>query len=233
LPENVSLKYLTGFLFLSALLASSCRRSVELPETIEAHYLKYQVNYLEERAGVIPTRILPEQMDAYYTRYYILTRIEGFFNQFSLIQIADLRHRKVTTLLNFFGNKVYYSGKNGELPAGIVEPERLTCRYTGDTTTIAGLNSERIEVDTGDEKFDIYCTRDFNTRRPNITTPYHSIDHVLSDFRIQLSLLKMHLSCLEYRIKTVESEIFTIPEDYRPVSRQTMEKIINSLFTKE
>ena len=230
---TMSLKYLIGFLFFSAILLNGCRRSAKLPETIRAHYLKYQVHYLDEHAGAIPTRILPQHMDAYYTRYHILTRIEGFINQFSMVQIADLKRRRVTTLLNFFGTKVYYTGENGELPAGIVEPVELTFKYTGDTTTIAGLKSERIEVDTGTEKYDIYFTRDFNARRPNMTTPYHSIDHALSDFRIELSLLKMHLTCMEYETKTVRSEIFKIPEDYKAVSRQAMEEIINSLFTKE
>jgi len=188
---------------------------------------------MEEKAGDIPTRILPDHMDTYYTRYFILVRIEGFFNQFSLTQIADLRHKKVTTLLNFFGNKVYYSGKNGELPAGVAMPDQLDCRFTGETSVIGGLNSERVEVNTGEEQFSIYCTRDFSVRRPNITTPYQSIDHPLSDFRIELSVLKMHLTCAEFETRTIKSEIFTIPEDYRSVSRNAMEEIINSLFTKE
>lgn len=230
---SMTFKYLIGYFVLSVLIFSSCRRADGLPETLEAHYLKYRVHYLEEQAGAVPTSILPDHMDTYFTRRFILTRIEGFLNQFSLVQIADLRQRKVTTLLNFFGNKVYYSGEDGELPAGIIEPETLSWKFTGDTTTIAGLKSERIEVDTGEEKFDIYCTRDFSTRKPNIITPYHTIDHALSDFKIQLSLLKMHLTCLEYTRKTIGSEIFTIPEEYSPVSRQVMEEIINSLFTKE
>jgi len=233
LPSTVSRKYLFICLVLTALLFNGCRRNIELPETIEAHYLKYQVEYLEEKAGDIPTRILPAHMDTYYTRYYILTRIEGFFNQFSLTQIADLRRKKVTTLLNFFGNKVYYAGENGELPAGISMPDQLNCRFTGETSVIGGLNSERVEVNTGEERFSIYCTRDFSVRRPNITTPYQTIDHPLSDFRIELSVLKMHLTCEEFETRIIKSEIFTIPEDYRSVSRESMDEIINSLFTKE
>ena len=184
-------------------------------------------------AGDIPTRILPSKMDSYYTEYYVLTRIEGFFNQFSLVQIANLKHKEVTTLLNFFGNKVYYQGEKGELPAGIEKPKQLNFRLTGETSVIGGLNSEKIEVDTGEEQFNIYFTKDFSVRRPNIITPYHSIDFPLSDFQIQLSLLKMHLSCAEFETKIIKSEIFEIPEDYRSVSRQVMEEIINSLFTKE
>jgi len=229
----VSVKRLSFFFPVLLLLVISCRRSVELPETVNAHYIKYHIDYLEDMAGDIPTRILPGHMDVFYTKFYVLSRIEGFFNQFSLIQIADLRHRRVTTLLNFFGNKVYYVGRIGELPAAIIAPDQMICNFTGETKMIGGLNSERIIVDTGEEKYSIYCTRDFSVRRPNITTPYHSIDYPLSEFRIQLSLLKMQLTCAEFESKIVESEIFTIPEDYRLISKIAMEQIINSLFTKE
>ena len=79
----------------------------------------------------------------------------------------------------------------------------------------------------------MYFTRDFSVRRPNLSTPYGIIDYPLSDFRIQLSYLKMHLTCAEYEPRIIESEIFTVPDDYRHVSRPVMEEIINSLFTKE
>jgi hypothetical protein len=211
----------------------SCGRTPELPEQVVAHHIKYRIEYLDARAGDIPTRILPAQMDAYYTDYYVLSRIEGFLEQFTLIQIADLKHEKVTTLLRFFDSKVYYEGKNGELPVAIIEPEEMNCKMTGEYSIIGGLHSERVEVDTGDEQFSIYLTKDFSVKRPNIATPYRSIDYPLSEFRVQLSLLKMHLSCTEFETKTIDSDIFKVPPEYRQVSRKVMEDIINSLFTKD
>jgi hypothetical protein len=226
-------KTLLIYPFILAFLLFGCRRNIKLPETVDAHYMKYKIDYLEDKAGDIPTRILPGSMDAYYTKYFVLTKIEGFFNQFSLVQIADLKRRQVTTLLNFFGNKVYYAGESGELPASIVEPDHLKLSFTGEKLVIGGLQSERVDVDTGNEKFSIYFTRDFSVRRPNINTPYQSVDYPLTDFRIQLSLLKMHLTCSGMEYKSIDSEIFMVPENYKPVNRATMEAIINSLFTKE
>ena len=195
--------------------------------------MKYKITYLDKMAGDIPTRFLPAQMDSYYTKHYVLTRIEGLFNQFSLIQIADLKRKRVTTLLNFFGNRVYYKGDQGELPAGVKELGQIEYRFTGETSVIGGLKSERIEIGTGKDKFDIYVTKDFSVRQPNIVTPYQTIDATLTDFPIQLSMLKMHLSCIGFESKTVESELFKVPDNYRSVSRLEMEEIINSLFTKD
>jgi hypothetical protein len=188
---------------------------------------------MEKMAGDIPTRYLPAQMDSYYTKHYVLTKIEGLFNQFSLVHIADLKRKRVTTLLNFFGNRVFYTGTQGELPAGIKELDQVEYRYTGEKSVIGGLNSERIEIDTGNELVNIYSTQDFSVRQPNIVTPYHRIDNPLTDFPIQLSKLKMRLSCVSFESKTIESEMFKIPKNYRSVSRLEMEEIINSLFTKE
>jgi len=216
-----------------AFLLTGCERFTVLPKSLEASYVKYRIEYLDKMAGDIPTRYLPAQMDSYYTKHYVLTKIEGLFNQFSLVQIADLKRKRVTTLLNFFGNRVFYKGNHGELPAGIKELDHVEYRFTGEKTVIGGLNSERIEIDTGKELFNVYTTRDFSVRQPNIVTPYHSIDFPLTDFPIQLSMLKMRLSCIGFELKTIESEIFKVPDTYRSVSRLEMEEIINSLFTKE
>jgi hypothetical protein len=200
---------------------------------MEAHHIKYKIDYVESMAGDIPTRILPTHMQAWYTDYFALTKIEGFFNQFLLIQIADLKNKRVTTLLNVFGNKVYYRSGQGELPASLVMPEQLSFSNTGESSVIGGLNSWRVEVDSGEEKFDIYYTDDFSVRRPNLSTPYGEIEKPLTEFPIQLSYLKMHLRCMYYDFRSVESKIFSVPEEYRSVSRPVMEEIINSLFTKE
>jgi hypothetical protein len=172
-------------------------------------------------------------MDAYYTKRHVYTRISGFFNQFTLVQIADLKRNKVTTLLDFFGTHVYYVGEPGELPAGVRKPDHMEIRTKDDTTTIGGLLSERIEVETEEGIFDIYCTREIKIRHPNISTPYQTVKHPLTIFRIQLSQLKMQLICNQSEIKTVDYEMFTVPEKYKAVNRASMEQIINNLFTKD
>ena len=229
----MSRKLIIPLLILVSLLASDCRSFTRLPETLEAHYMKYQISYLESMAGDVPTRILPGTMHSWYTDYFVVTKIQGFFSQFSLIHIADLRNKRVSTLLEIFGSKVYYRGEKGELPAGIIAPSELHIHNTGEQSVIGGLNSEQLKIETGGETYNMYYTRDFSVRKPNLSTPYGSIDFPLSDFRIQMSYLKMHLTCTEYETRTIESDISRIPDDYQHVSRPVMEEIINSLFTKE
>jgi len=226
-------RYLIFYLILLASILTGCHRGANLPASVDAHHLKYDIEYMEEKAGDIPTKFLPGTMDAYYTRHHVYTKIEGFFSQFTLVQIADLKRKRVTTLLDFFGTHVCYTGQAGELPAGIEEPEQLDIRFTGDTMTIGGFLSERITVETAETQFDIYSTREIRVRNPNISTPYQMVHYPLTDFRIQLSKLKMSLTCSNSRYEPIDSNIFTIPSNYKPVNRATMEEIINNLFTKD
>ncbi len=210
-----------------------CRPADRKKGETEADFIEYRVVYLENMAGDVPTKMLPNIMEAYYSNRFIKTSITGFFGQFALVQIADLRQNSVTTLINFFGNKVRYTGKKGEIPVGIKELKNPEVLLTNDTSMVCNMLSKRAVVKTDYSQFDVYFIEDINIRSPNITTPYYFIDHVLSDFRVQLSVLKMQLIMQHHEKNTVDYAIFDIPEDYKQVSRESMEAIINSLFTKE
>ena len=199
----------------------------------EAYYLQYEIKYLEEMAGDVPTKMLPRKMEAFYSKHYVYTRIDGFFNQFTLVQIADLKRKRVITLLDFFGTHVSYSGNTGELAAGIRNPDILELRFTKDTATIGGFLSEKIEVETRDERYDIYSTPEIRVRHANISTPYQTVSHPLTAFRIQLSQLKMELTCKKSEFKPIDPEMFNIPDGYKAINRAAMEEIINNLFTKD
>jgi len=96
------IKYLfLGLLILPFLIA--CSRDGHKTGRVKAEYIKYRVHYLDHMAGDIPTSLLPDVMEAYYTKKHIRTSIHGYFGQFSLVQIADLRQNNVTTMLLLTG----------------------------------------------------------------------------------------------------------------------------------
>ena len=215
------------------LTIAGCKRFREMPAEMEGNYILYRVEYLEEKAGDIPTDLLPKKMEAYYTKNHVATHIDGFLGQFSLVQIANLRKRTVTTMLSFFGNKIYHTGQRGELPVGIHPLEDAEIMHSSDTLHLSGVPAFKATVHTSGRSYDIYYTREIDIRDPNITTPYPSIEYVLCDFQVQLSQLKMRLIMEDHQEKTIDTSVFNIPEEYREVSHATMEQIINNLFTKE
>jgi len=188
---------------------------------------------MENMAGDIPTSILPDQMNAYFAKNHVLTEISGMFGQFSLVQIANLKNNTVISMLNFLGNKIYYIGDKGEIPVGIHPLDNPKIDFTDDTITIAGLKSHKVNIQLADQNYDIFYTNEIEIKNPNITTPYSFIDNVLSDFRVQLSYLKMRIILEEYKKEVVSPSLFEIPDDYEQVSSETMNTIINNLFTKD
>lgn len=214
-----------SLLLVIVLVFTACKRKSTESETVDVDHISYKVMYLEKMAGDIPTNVLPGVMDAYYSDRYVMTKIDGFFGQFSLVQVADMKKHTVTSMLNFFGNKIYYIGEKGEIPVSIYPLEDPEIEFTEDTLTISGLTSHRVIIHLPDHAYDIYYTKDFNIESPNITTPYSFIDHVLSDFRVQLSYLKMRLIIDEHTEESLDPLVFEIPQEYESVSRDTMEEI--------
>jgi hypothetical protein len=98
-------------------------------------------------------------------------------------------------------------------------------------TIIAGFEAnELILKRPGKKDFSIYSTDEIDIESPNITTPYKEQDEVLLKFYTLLSKMEMVLTAEKYSEEEISTDIFFIPEGYKKVSRETMEKAINELF---
>jgi len=220
-------RYLIVFL---VIVASGCSKKKKTGQ-LEADIIEYKVEYLHEKAGSVPTRILPDQMTVIFSYPYALNNIEGFFGQFSLSYLANLRKRKVTTVLKLFDKKYYYEGEQGEIPCGIDPMEGMTLTPGNDAKTIAGYRChEYILARPGKESIALYSTSELHIKSPNITTPYRNHNDVLLQFYTRLSVMDMLLVADSCRTGTVKEDIFMVPDGYHEISRVKMEKILDELF---
>lgn len=213
-------------------LLPSCNRS-NLPSegTVNAKVIEYKINYLEDKAGSIPTSILPGRMTLIFADNFALNRIDGFLGQFSLSYVADLKKKSVTTYLRLFDKKYYYIGQPGELPCGIEPLDNIQITPTGQKKEIAGYIANEIIVRTDDNKEIILYTASLDhIKNPNITTPYSEIKEVLLEFFTRLSVLDMRISASRLYNKEVDWLLFNIPEDYVQISKAEMEKAMHELF---
>lgn len=197
----------------------------------KATVIEYKVNYLTEKAGKIPTKMLPSKMTVVFAGHYAMNRIEGFFGQFSLIYIGNLKTESVTTLLKLFDKKYVYYGVKGELPCGFIDPGPLEIRKTGNSREISGFFCNELEIKaSGQPDILVYSTDRIKIKNPNVTTPYKEINEVLLQFNTQLSLLEMNLTASSVQEMTVSWDIFRVTEDYKEREREFMENTINELF---
>ncbi|MCK4921042.1 MAG: hypothetical protein KAS71_08350 [Bacteroidales bacterium] len=223
------LKYLTLIFIASILLYSCSTRKGD--ETVEIKIIQYDVTYINENAGSIPTRILPNKMQLVFGDDYAMNSIEGFLGQFSLTYIANLKKKKVTTLLKLFDKKYYYLGPNGEFPCGIDPMKAMVLKPTGKSANILGFKAKEYDLgQIGINGLKIYTTNDIDVKSPNNNTPYSSIDEVLLQFYTKLSVLEMYLVAESFEEDSASINIFSIPDDYEPVTRIKMENTLAELF---
>jgi hypothetical protein len=226
------LRLLFSGLSLLLLTAGACTRN-KVPATgkVNATVIEYKVDYLDSKAGSIPTNILPSKTTLIFADRFALNRIDGFLGQFSLSYIANLKTGSVTTLMKLFDKKYAYKGKPGELPCGINELSELVIKETGRTKEISGHTAKELLVSSREKNsFHIYSLDMNHISNPNITTPYSKVKGVLLEFYTSLSVMEMELSASRIYNREVDWELFNIPDDFKLIQKHEMERAINELF---
>jgi hypothetical protein len=218
-------------LLIPAIIITGCKNSTIPEGNVSATVIEYKVNYLSEKAGAIPTKMLPGKMTVIFADHFALNKIEGFFGQFSLVYIGNLKNESVITMLKLFDKKYVCYGKKGEMPCGFKSIENISIEETGNKRDILGLPCKELMIKSGDNPaFYALTTEKIDVKNPNITTPYKEIKDVLLEFNTHLSLLDMKLSATSVQEKTISWDIFRVSEDYKERPREFMENTISELF---
>jgi hypothetical protein len=205
--------------------------NIPVDGNIKARIIQYKVNYLDDKAGNIPTSVLPGRMTVIFADHYALTRIDGFLGQFSLNYIANLRNHTVITMFKIFDKKLVHFGKAGDLPICLKPIESIEIKEKENNISFAGFQCKKLIVSSANQNdFYVICTDQIDVKNPNATTPYKDIDEVLLMFNTRLSLLSMQLIAEKYEEKEVPWNMFHVPDDYRKVSRADLEMVIQTLF---
>ena len=227
------LKYLIKVIFVIILAGIFGCNSNKIPTkgNVKAHVIDYKVQYLNTKAGSIPTSILPGIMTVIFADHFALNRIDGFLGQFSLRFIANLKTRKVTSMVKIFDKKFVYYGIAGELPVCMIPFDSLNINEESGTVDFAGFKCKKLLVSSSNyNDFNIFFTDQIDVKNPNNTTPFKNINGVLLMFNTRLSLLEMQMKAIKYEDREVPWEIFNVPDDYVKISRLDMEQLINELF---
>jgi hypothetical protein len=210
---------------------ASCKNNTIPKGEVSAKVIEYKVTYLTEKAGNIPTKMLPGKMTVIFAGHYALNKIEGFFGQFSLVYIGNLKNESVITMLKLFDKKYVYFGKEGELPIGFSQLENLVIKETGNTKEILGYKCKELAI-SSDKMPDFYIlsTDQVKIKNPNITTPYKEITELLLEFNTELSFLGMKLTANSVQDKIIPWDAFRVPADYKEKPREFIDKTIQELF---
>ena len=157
--------------------------------------------------------------------------VEGWLGIFKSSFIKNRNDSQAVTLLKMLNKKYCYRGQGKDGYIGFEAYDSIRIISDNITKNILGfeckhakaiLNSKNIE-------FDIYYTDKIKIKDPNKFTPYHNIQGVLMDFQIEMNGLPMHLTATEFKSVKINDKVFKIPEEYKDVEKQEIDKIFSSI----
>jgi len=210
----------------------SCKKEHNITDKSEG-VIEYKILYQQDKIGGYSRAFLPQSMIIQFNRDWLKTTIEGAMGFFRLVNIADLHNLRNTTCLKFLDKKYIYTGKKRENVCCFGSLDDMIIEFTGNTKMVAGFRCEEAVAsfpDSVNQSFSIYYTSEIKVKRPNATNPYHEIPGVMMEFSTSLGNATMRIIAQEYKAVRVPEKEFSIPADYRPVSKTEIENILHALM---
>lgn len=194
--------------------------------------IEYKISYLENNLDNIATNLLPKKMLLSFNDRFCLTEIEGFMGVFSISLISDLKKNKDVTLVKFFDSKYVHYGEKNEHSCIFdhVNIASLTFNETHKDKLGFSANTAEIKEKGQTKPYEILFTNEIGAINPNSNNPFAEIEGVLLHFELQLNQLRMSLDATEIDSKEISEELFSIPEDYKVVSRENMCLLLDKIL---
>ncbi len=219
------------FILIILFLSFSCDTAKQANDFTEGE-ITYEISYLQNNLENIETSLLPKKMTLTFNSNYSLTKIDGFMGLFSISLISEFNNSKDITMVKFFDNKyVHYCDKNEV--SSIFEYMNIKNIKTNNQTTsdYLGFDAKTAQVfEKGLEPYNIYFTDEIGVSDPNRNNPFRDINGVLLEFQLQLLQLRMNLTAKKVEQKTVTNDVFTVPDEYTTVSRESIILILNKML---
>lgn len=219
----------TGFFLISA---TSCRQP-SADDTLRQGCIEYEIIYLQNTLKTIPTELLPKKMFFRFRDENSIQKIDGFLGFFSIFHMVNQKKSINTTYLKIRNHKYSYPGKKGEIAVGFDTMDGMKIEYLQETKEIAGYTAKSALIsfpDTDRNSFIIYYTDEIPLKNPNASNPFHEISGVMLEFQLKFHNLEMLLSAKKLEFKPLSKKEFSPPDDFKPIPRHEMERIIGLLL---
>ncbi|MFO7940334.1 MAG: hypothetical protein R6U66_11365 [Bacteroidales bacterium] len=221
-------------LSLAILLASlsSCQPSKDSGNLMHEGYIEYSITYLDDTLDNFMLKFLPNKMIVKFKDYHTINKIQGLSGVVSFTQIQDLKEKTSVTLVHLLNKQYRYNEPHDAPPLFYDNLSDLTITPTGNTKEICGIICAEARVETSDPSFTsfpIYYTEKLQIPNVNTYTPYNQVEGVLMEFQLKLYDVRMKFTANVINESKIPKSEFEIPQDYKPINRETMEEIMSLL----
>ena len=194
--------------------------------------IEYKITYLNAEKDNYDPSFLPKKMTLSFNQEYSINMINGFMGFFKLGNITYFKNNEVKTHLKVLDKNYAIDGGKNDVMCCFDRMQDMNLQEDTTTCIIGGLKSKKIHVsfDHKPDNFDIYYTDEINLTHPNATTPYSSIEGVLTQFRLKMGPYVMQFRANKFDSTDSPKNEMEIPKDAIMVDREEMETILNRLM---
>ena len=209
----------------------ACSRKTD--SSLSEGRIEFEILYLQDRVGAYSSSMMPRKMLMEYKDNMTRNIIEGGLGFFNLVNVSDLKNYRNTTYLKFIDKKYIYQGKKRETPCCFGKLEGMLLEFTDRTKEVEGFECKHAMASFPDdhiEPFDIWYTEEIPLDHPNGNSPFRDVPGVMLEFNSLLGDVTIHMQATRYEAIQLNDKDFRPPQDYRPVTKAEMEKIIHALL---
>lgn len=191
--------------------------------------IEYEVTYPELDSNNIMLEMLPDKMVMKFKGDKYISRLQTAAGIIEMAVLADGGSEKMYNLVKIFSD--YYSlemNKEEALAMTNVLPPFRT-EFLDDSKIIADARCKKVLLDFGtakDESYIFYYTNDVSIPNPNWCTPYHEIDGVLLDYRLENYDMNMRFKAIRIIPQQVDDKEFEIGEEYDHLTPEEFDKLV-------
>ncbi|HCU20462.1 MAG: hypothetical protein A2X04_13635 [Bacteroidetes bacterium GWF2_41_9] len=193
--------------------------------------IHYAIEYSASLGGV-PKEVLPQTLVVYFKKDKLLFEMVSNFGNSGILNLTNPEDGIFDTYFSLFTIKYYYAAEEGELFPGFEGMEGMELKKTSQTAQICGFNCQNAEVTFPSDRskvMSIWYTDEIDVKNSNVSTPFKDIDGVLMDFFFYLGTTEVHFSAENVYSKEINDQTFTRRNDFKRVSREEINKFINSM----
>jgi len=225
---QMPLKIISIILFSITMFLYSCNKE---KTDVDEGVIKYKITYLEDESTNPVISIMPKSLIMRFKDNSVIMEVEGWLGIFKSSFIKNRNDSQAVTLLKMLNKKYCYCGQGKDGYIGFDAYNNIKIIHDDSTKNILGFNCKHAKAVLSDKniEFDIYYTDKIKIKNPNKFTPYQNIQGVLMDFQIEMNGLPMHLTATEFKPVNIDDKIFKVPEGYKNVERQEIDKIFSSI----
>lgn len=199
----------------------SCSDEGAFEKHITEGVIEYDVTYPELDSDNLMLEMLPSQMKMVFKKDKFKSQLKTGAGIVEMTVIADGEKKMLHNMVKLFSDRYVLSldEKGAQKMTNVIPPFQI--KYVDGVDTIAQAVCKRILIDFGAAKNESYIfayTDEVDLKNPNWCTPYHEIDGVLLDYRIENYGMNMRLRATRISAEEVDDAEFIVDDRYQSLT---------------